>query len=95
VHIEKRQSVSEDALTDCESCGGKLEKQWSLSGFHFKGEGWYVTDYAGKKGGASANSDSSVEKTSTSESTPAATTASKETANEKPAEKPSAPATKE
>lgn len=49
-HIEKRQSVSEAPLTECEECGGRLEKQWSLSGFQFKGGGWYVTDYSGKSG---------------------------------------------
>jgi predicted nucleic acid-binding Zn ribbon protein len=43
------QKVSDEPLTVCEKCGGKLEKQWSLSGFQFKGAGWYVTDYAGKK----------------------------------------------
>ena len=48
VHFEKRQSVSDAPLTTCEKCHGKLEKQWSLSGFQFKGAGWYVTDYAGK-----------------------------------------------
>ena len=47
-HIEKMQKVSDEPLTVCEVCGGKLEKQWSLSGFQFKGAGWYVTDYAGK-----------------------------------------------
>jgi putative FmdB family regulatory protein len=46
--FEKRQSVSDAPLTTCEKCHGKLEKQWSLSGFQFKGAGWYVTDYAGK-----------------------------------------------
>jgi putative FmdB family regulatory protein len=49
LHFEKRQSVSDEPLTTCEKCHGKLEKQWSLSGFQFKGAGWYVTDYAGKK----------------------------------------------
>jgi len=49
LQIEKRQSVSDEPLTTCEKCHGKLEKQWSLSGFQFKGAGWYVTDYAGKK----------------------------------------------
>src|ERR1043165_4767682 len=49
LHFEKRQSVSDAPLTTCEKCHGKLEKQWSLSGFQFKGAGWYVTDYAGKK----------------------------------------------
>ena len=48
-HFEIRQSVSDEPLTSCEKCHGKLEKQWSLSGFQFKGAGWYVTDYAAKK----------------------------------------------
>ena len=69
-HVEKRQSVSDEPLTTCEKCHGKLEKQWSLSGFQFKGAGWYVTDYAGKKGAAG-------EKSSTADSTPAADSASK------------------
>lgn len=88
---EKRQSVSDDPLTVCENCGGKLEKQWSLSGFQFKGAGWYVTDYAGKNpdgasdGAAEKKTDSttaaSTEKTSTTESTVKTDTAS----NVKPA----------
>lgn len=49
LQIERRQSVSDEPLTTCEKCHGKLEKQWSLSGFQFKGAGWYVTDYAAKK----------------------------------------------
>lgn len=34
----------------CEECGGRLVKQVSAPAFQFKGTGWYVTDYAGKKG---------------------------------------------
>ena len=49
-HFETRQSVSDEPLKVCDKCGGELEKQWSLSGFQFKGAGWYVTDYSGKKG---------------------------------------------
>ncbi len=71
-HFEKRQSVSEDALTVCEKCGGKLEKQVSLSGFQFKGAGWYVTDYAGKNPSSSESG-----KSSTGESTPKPESASK------------------
>ena len=69
-HVEKRQNVSDEPLTTCEKCHGKLEKQWSLSGFQFKGEGWYVTDYAGKKG-------PTTEKSSSNESTSSTVTASK------------------
>src|SRR6266850_1604133 len=79
-HVEKRQSVSDAPLTTCEKCNGKLEKQWSLSGFQFKGAGWYVTDYAGKKG----------EKTSSGESTTKADDASKPAGNDKAASKETA-----
>ena len=70
-HLEKMQKVSDAPLTVCENCGGKLEKQWSRSGFQFKGEGWYVTDYAGKKSGGS-------EKSSPDQSTAKSEPASKE-----------------
>jgi len=86
-HYEKRQSVSEAPLTVCEKCHGTLEKQWSLSGFQFKGAGWYVTDYAGKSGVTGSS-----EKSSTPESTAAADTASKtpsETTKTETAAKPS------
>ena len=72
---EVRQSVSDEPLTTCEKCHGKLEKQWSLSGFQFKGAGWYVTDYAGKK----------ADKSSPSQSTTGGEVASKSTDDTKPA----------
>lgn len=72
-HVEKMQRVSDEPLTVCENCGGKLEKQWSLSGFQFKGEGWYVTDYSAKKAdsGAKNPAGEKSEKTSVAESTAA------------------------
>lgn len=82
--IEKMQKVSDEPLTVCENCGGKMEKQWSLSGFQFKGEGWYVTDYAGKKTDKSGKAETSEtsekseksEKSSASESTASGDSAS-------------------
>ena len=69
-HFEKRQSVSEEPLKVCEHCEGELEKQWSLSGFAFKGEGWYVTDYSKKNGAKSESAESSgSEKSSSSDAT--------------------------
>jgi putative FmdB family regulatory protein len=70
-HIEKIQKTTDDPLTTCESCGGELAKQWSLSGFQFKGEGWYVTDYAGKKNGGAAAEDKSKGGESTASDKPA------------------------
>ncbi|MDM7922206.1 MAG: zinc ribbon domain-containing protein [Pyrinomonadaceae bacterium] len=79
-HFEKRQNVSDAPLTKCEECGGKLEKQWSLSGFQFKGEGWYVTDYSGKKAiGKTAEKNSGSESTASTESASNSTTESSAT----------------
>ena len=50
-HVEILQKMNDKPLVKCRKCGGRLEKQWSQSGFQFKGSGWYVTDYASKKAG--------------------------------------------
>lgn len=88
-HFEKMQKVSDESLKVCEKCGGNLEKQWSLSGFQFKGEGWYVTDYAKKTGdGKTVKSEKSTktekpEKSSTAESTATAESASNKSNDDK------------
>ena len=48
---EALQKFSDPGLTECPYCNGKLKKLMSLNSFHLKGNGWYVTDYAGKKSG--------------------------------------------
>ncbi len=85
--IEKMRKFSDEPLRICEKCGGKLEKQMSLSGFQFKGAGWYVTDYAGKKTDKSGeNPDKSeksdkAEKNSSGESTTKSDTASNDSSD--------------
>jgi putative FmdB family regulatory protein len=37
----------------CPKCGGKLKKRLSAPAFHFKGSGWYITDYPKKNAGKS------------------------------------------
>lgn len=49
--LEALQRFSDPPLTECPECGGELKKLLSSPAFQFKGSGWYVTDYAGKKGG--------------------------------------------
>lgn len=78
-HVEKMQKVSDAPLSVCESCGGKLEKQLSLSGFQFKGAGWYVTEYSGKSGGKETEKTEKTEKNSAPDSTAETETASKKT----------------
>ncbi len=68
-HIEKMRKVSDEPLVTCEVCSGKLEKQWSLSGFQFKGAGWYVTDYSSKLKDGNAETNKTNEKTEATEKT--------------------------
>jgi putative FmdB family regulatory protein len=50
--FEEWQKITDAPVLKCPSCGKrKVERLVSLSAFHLKGSGWYVTDYAGKKTG--------------------------------------------
>jgi putative FmdB family regulatory protein len=55
---ETWQKLSDAALTECASCRGKLRKLISQNSFHLKGGGWYVTDYAARKGGGEGKKES-------------------------------------
>ena len=46
---ERIENVSGPYLKKCPYCGGKVEGLISAPAIQFKGSGWYVTDYAGKK----------------------------------------------
>jgi putative FmdB family regulatory protein len=52
---EKIENVSGPHLKKCPHCGGKVELLISASAIQFKGSGWYVTDYAGKKPASEAS----------------------------------------
>ena len=60
--FEQFQSFSDDALTECPECSGRLRKLFGAVGVVFKGSGFYRTDSRDKP-----KSDSTSE--STSEST--------------------------
>jgi len=49
--FETSQRISAAALTKCPTCRRKVRRLISNTSFQLKGTGWYVTDYAGKKGG--------------------------------------------
>lgn len=55
------QRFDDAPLAACPSCGGEVKKLVSSPAFQFKGTGWYVTDYAGKKGGGPHESKSKSE----------------------------------
>lgn len=53
---ELLQRMSDAPLATCPQCGGEVKKLISAPAVQFKGTGWYVTDYAGKKGGGGTSS---------------------------------------
>lgn len=48
--FEAIQKFSDPPLSACPKCGAALRKLQSAPAFQFKGDGWYVTDYAKKAG---------------------------------------------
>jgi len=58
------QSMSDDPLTACEVCGAPVQKVLHAPAVHFKGSGFYNTDYGKKKKGAAAGGDSKGESSS-------------------------------
>lgn len=55
--FEVIQSMSEDPVTSCETCEAPVERVFHPVAVHFKGSGFYTTDYAKKGSGAKAVSD--------------------------------------
>ena len=68
-NFEVTQRITEKPLRRCPTCKRPVRKLISNTSFQLKGSGWYVTDYAGKKGsddGKSASSDGSASKDASS-----------------------------
>ena len=71
--FEATQRITENPLSKCPTCKGKVKKLISNTSFQLKGTGWYITDYARKGKDASksengASSSSSEPKSETKES---------------------------
>jgi putative FmdB family regulatory protein len=55
--LEVVQAFTDDALTMCEVCGGRLRKLFGNVGIAFKGSGFYKNDSRGKSTSTAANGD--------------------------------------
>ncbi|OQY08225.1 MAG: FmdB family transcriptional regulator [Desulfobacteraceae bacterium 4572_123] len=78
---EVLQKFSDQPLTTCNKCSGKLHKLISHSSFHLKGSGWYVTDYADKSKQTKSREKSPESKASDAKSTKTKTSDVKTTKN--------------
>jgi putative FmdB family regulatory protein len=67
--FEVMQRMSEDPITNCTTCDASVQRVFHPVAVHFKGSGFYTTDYGSKKRSASASSsDSSSSSDGSSES---------------------------
>ena len=88
--FEVMQRMSDDPVTKCEVCGAPVQRVFHPIAVHFKGSGFYNTDYGKQKragGGGGTDGDSSSS-SNNNDSKPA-----KKDGDSKPAKKDSAPAT--
>ena len=53
--FEVQQNFSDERLTECPKCKGKLTRIFYPAGVIFKGSGFYTTDYKGTGKGAGSN----------------------------------------
>jgi putative FmdB family regulatory protein len=75
---ELLQKFSDEPLTTCPHCSGRVRKLISRSSFQLKGSGWYLTDYARKNSPSQEKSKGKEEKSSTPTSSTSSTKDAKE-----------------
>jgi putative FmdB family regulatory protein len=66
--FEVVQRMTEDPLTSCTTCGAPVQRVFHPVAVHFKGSGFYNTDYGKKKTPAASESKSGESKSSESKS---------------------------
>ncbi|WP_079110770.1 FmdB family zinc ribbon protein [Streptomyces roseifaciens] len=85
--LEAVQKFTDDALTECPGCQGRLKKVFSAVGIVFKGSGFYRNDSRGSSSSSSPAKPSTTSTTSSSASkssdtkSPASSTSSSATAS--------------
>lgn len=65
--LEAVQKFTDDALTECPNCGGRLKKVFSAVGIVFKGSGFYRND---SRGSSSSTSPAAAKPSTSSDSKP-------------------------
>jgi putative FmdB family regulatory protein len=69
--FEVVQSMSDGPVETCEDCGAPVERVFHPVAVHFKGSGFYTTDYAAKaKAGAAKDGDSSSDSSGSGAASP-------------------------
>ncbi|MER5981443.1 MULTISPECIES: FmdB family zinc ribbon protein [unclassified Streptomyces] len=77
--LEAVQKFTDDALTECPSCGGRLKKVFSAVGIVFKGSGFYRND---SRGSSSSSSPASSKSSTSSDSSSSSSSSSSSTSSD-------------
>ena len=64
--FEELQRMTDDALTTCTTCEAPVQRVFHPVAVHFKGSGFYTTDYGRKKSAGGSDSSSEPKKDSSS-----------------------------
>ncbi|MBM4795382.1 FmdB family transcriptional regulator [Streptomyces sioyaensis] len=83
--LEAVQKFSDDALTECPSCNGRLKKVFSAVGIVFKGSGFYRNDSRGSSSSSSPAKTSASSGTASSSDSSSSSSGSSETKAAAPA----------
>ena len=91
--FEAMQRMVDDPLTECEVCGAPVQRVLHARAVHFKGSGFYTTDYGKKKtlganGKSDSGSDSGSDSKSDSKSDSGSESKSEKKSDSKPDSKP-------
>ncbi|MBO3751493.1 FmdB family transcriptional regulator [Streptosporangiaceae bacterium NEAU-GS5] len=86
--LEVVQKFTDDALTVCPRCEGRLRKMFNAVGIVFKGSGFYRTDSRGSNSVPAKAGDKTPEKTSEKSSEKSSEKAPEKTKSDKPASSP-------
>ncbi|MEV0905828.1 FmdB family zinc ribbon protein [Streptomyces hokutonensis] len=78
--LEAVQKFTDDALTECPNCGGRLKKVFSAVGIVFKGSGFYRND---SRGSSSSSSPATSKPSTSSDAKPSTTSTSSSSSDSK------------
>ncbi|MBT1095117.1 FmdB family zinc ribbon protein [Streptomyces chartreusis] len=81
--LEAVQKFTDDALTECPNCQGRLKKVFSAVGIVFKGSGFYRNDSRGSSSSSSPASSKSSSSSSDSSSSSSSTSSTSSSSDSK------------
>ncbi|MCE2808401.1 MAG: FmdB family transcriptional regulator [Actinobacteria bacterium] len=80
--FEAQQAFTDDALTECPSCGGALKKKFGSVGIAFKGSGFYKNDARGSSSSSTTTASSGSASTTSSDSSTSSITTPSSTSSD-------------